>query len=817
MSKKIFTGLLLIVYLLVTPMGGVAWAYEVPQSPSAPTAPEAPTAPGAPGAPDAPASPGAGDSSGDENAVTEATAPTPASEPTPPDQSSLGEMGGSVETPSDEQASAESTGEGSESEVTAENSQTGADSQNSAESTSEEDTAVYGNNMADVDNDLVLQSDTGSNDSSKNTGDASVVTGDAQVVATVENQANQTGTVLGDCGDCGGGVSAENSQTGADSENSANSEVTDETLVVNNNAADLDNGVIAIADSGHNSVDKNTGNATVETGDADIGLTVVNMANTDITGVGTTEFDVYDDHRGDIVIDFSEVETNDGGGVSSGNEQTGAESTNNADVGSKTALTIVNNNDARVETELVADATTGRNTADKNTGDGTVTTGDANVVTNVVNLVNDTLVGGAEVLVATVNIFGDLVGDIVLAGLDGESCGLECGGGNLAAVNESTGAESENAATVNSNSNSEVYGNNTAEIGSSVAVVANTGDNDASENTGGGSVQTGDVNAQVGETTVANNNMAGGGTWWLVVVNEAGRWVGKIFGSEDGQNVASGGSVDLGVVNENTGAGSDNQASSSSESDSVVVTNNQAEVDSQVTVIADTGHNSASKNTGSGSIATGDVNLMANVVNFVNNNFVGGKVAITFVNVFGSWAGDIVPPGMSKPVVESDQPEVGGTESLSSSLSQSSNTENSSNGNDDTGGQEGGGVNGGGVNEDGNINNVPQESSTGLVASASVGGGNEEWGVNEVKDKLAENWTVDEDGYLKVPAVGQADSGDGDGGGWMSGLGNLLNAREAKMVGWLLLSAPLLLATRWLKRKIELSLELPAHGVGVGA
>jgi hypothetical protein len=56
---------------------------------------------------------------------------------------------------------------------------------------------------------------------------------------------------------------------------------------------------------------------------------------------------------------------------------------------------------------------------------------------------------------------------------------------------------------------------------------------------------------------------------------------------------------------------------------------------------ANTGGNSASKNTGSGTIQTGDVNVAANIVNLLNNNFIGGRFVLTIVNIFGGFYGDI--------------------------------------------------------------------------------------------------------------------------------------------------------------------------------
>jgi len=52
---------------------------------------------------------------------------------------------------------------------------------------------------------------------------------------------------------------------------------------------------------------------------------------------------------------------------------------------------------------------------------------------------------------------------------------------------------------------------------------------------------------------------------------------------------------------------------------------------------------------GGADIKTGDVNVVSNIVNFVNNNFVGKKFMMVFVNVFGTFSGKIVPPDQAIP------------------------------------------------------------------------------------------------------------------------------------------------------------------------
>jgi hypothetical protein len=76
-----------------------------------------------------------------------------------------------------------------------------------------------------------------------------------------------------------------------------------------------------------------------------------------------------------------------------------------------------------------------------------------------------------------------------------------------------------------------------------------------------------------------------------------------------------------------------------------LIVNNNAGLNNDVTVKANTGNNSANFNSGDGSINTGDANISLNVLNFVNSNFLatdGGLLAV--VNVFGDWLGNLLLP-----------------------------------------------------------------------------------------------------------------------------------------------------------------------------
>jgi hypothetical protein len=163
-----------------------------------------------------------------------------------------------------------------------------------------------------------------------------------------------------------------------------------------------------------------------------------------------------------------------------------------------------------------------------------------------------------------------------------------------------------------------------------------------------GTVQTGDIDSQLKTTTIANTTTVGGdGTLWLVLVNNMGTWTGQLMGL-DVNGVASpffefvvGPDGSLMAVNDRTGADSTNNAASTTNSSTDIAVNNQGSVNNNIVI----NHNSATRNTGDASIKTGDVNVAANVMNILNNTFIGQKMVITIVNVFGGFFGNVITPG----------------------------------------------------------------------------------------------------------------------------------------------------------------------------
>lgn len=208
------------------------------------------------------------------------------------------------------------------SSVLAENSNTGPGSTNTASFTNSEATNMTTNNSADIVSNLGVSANTGNNTASINTGGGSVTTGmaDASVsnstIANV-NTVNDDGTVwmviVNEMGkwvghiygapwgsttasnslpitQTGGGAGSQtyattalNNSTGPLSTNNATYNSSSDVAAQNDNTASITNNITANADTGNNNSAYNTGAGIVETGNAKVGLNIVNMANTNIT------------------------------------------------------------------------------------------------------------------------------------------------------------------------------------------------------------------------------------------------------------------------------------------------------------------------------------------------------------------------------------------------------------------------------------------------------------------------------------------------------------------------------------------------------
>lgn len=444
--------------------------------------------------------------------------------------------------------------------------------------------------------------------------------------------------------------------TGAGSYNEAIEKVDQKLEVMNQNLAEMQNKIDAVSNSGSNFANLNTLSGQVSTGDSVSSVNLLNKLNSNMTGVGGfSVFNIYDTYLGDIKFQFADNGTTGGFSTASGtvskNAVTGPASNNNAAAENSFTVKGANGNDAQLTNDIVLQAVTGNNTASFNTGDGVIKTGNATAVGNVVNMANSNI-SASQWLWGVVNIFGTLVGNIILPSDSGTTAN-QTGSPAVLTANENTGALSTNTATYTNTSDAQFETSNSSDIVSTVDASANSGNNTSSINTGGGFVHTGNTDTTVSISTIANTNtVKEDNTVWMIIVNEAGKWVGYIIGSPWGATSASnalpvsqtatGGGIQ--TYNTGTGALSDNNASFTNSDQTTVTSANSAAIANNIIVSSDTGNNEASVNTGAGVIQTGDAKSSLNLVNMANTNVVAKKFIAILVNVLGAWVGNAITP-----------------------------------------------------------------------------------------------------------------------------------------------------------------------------
>lgn len=356
------------------------------------------------------------------------------------------------------------------------------------------------------------------------------------------------------------------SGNGADSTNKAYVDVAQTTTVVQSNNADVYNKVDADADTGGNTASKNTGGeVSIETGDASTDVNVENTLNSNTASINCCD-------AGDVDV------------LISGN---GANSYNKADLdvnqGKQYSTFVDQNNNAEVKNKIYADADTGDNKANKNTGgDVTIKTGDADTSVNVSTTANANWanVGGGQ----------------------GQ-------GGTLSMRILDNGADSTNKIYLDFASVVALTQDNYADVYNKVDADADTGDNKANENTGGEvAIETGDATVDVGIDNMVNFNWADVDCGCLFDV------LAKVAGN--GYNTENKIKADL--------------------TDSLVVfqgncaeSHEDCEIDNKVYADADSGDNKAKKNTGESgsdpSITTGDADTSVDVSNAGNSNVFGSE------------------------------------------------------------------------------------------------------------------------------------------------------------------------------------------------
>jgi hypothetical protein len=375
--------------------------------------------------------------------------------------------------------------------------------------------------------------------------------------------------------------------------------------ITSNTDAVIDNTLNSDATTGNATVGSNTTGGNATTGDATAIATLMNTINSSVGGDGaqfaTFVTDVVGDVHGDIMLYPMLLAAM----LQAANTPTDS--------------TITANNSAAITNDLNLNATSGDASVVKNTNAGNATTGTANTVANVMNIINS-IIAANQSFVGTVNIYGNLDGDILVA-----PDFLP----QLLASNTSGSSAPANSLVVSANDTQSIINNIDLNAASGNALVSN--------NTNAGSATTGDAKTNLvllnlsGHQIVAKDSM-------LVFVNVLGQWVGLIVDAPAGTSAAA---LGTDVTTNNVAP------------DLTIKVDNDSQIVNNIKLNSQSGDATVASNTNAGSAKTGDATASANVANISGSQLgLTGWFGVLFINVFGSWFGSFgVDTAAGKPIV----------------------------------------------------------------------------------------------------------------------------------------------------------------------
>ncbi|RJQ37103.1 hypothetical protein C4559_03935 [Candidatus Microgenomates bacterium] len=261
------------------------------------------------------------------------------------------------------------------------------------------------------------------------------------------------------------------------------------------------------------------------------------------------------------------------------------------------------NNYSYLSNSIIAFANTGANTIN-GVKTAIINTGNAYSMVSLLNQVNFTVVN-STIHIITINIFGQLNGNIILPSAPNQSSNCNECGVNLRA---------DNKANIDNKINSQAI----------------SGQNSITA-TDSGNITTGEVKSAVNSLNMVNTNLVGINTRALYI-NNFGSWNGNFVGWGNFGPKTGGG----GMAFHNFGSNENNNCPSCT--DFVAAENNNASVSNNVSSSANTGGNDI--NAGNGAITTGDAFSAVSIFNFINSSFINSIGFFGFVNIFGDWNGD---------------------------------------------------------------------------------------------------------------------------------------------------------------------------------
>jgi len=238
------------------------------------------------------------------------------------------------------------------------NSGNGDSSKNTAQLNSTNTTQLNQYNVANIENAVLVESNTGHNNANRNTvsgpnAGVAVLTGDSFVgPITISNQANANAAqVGGPAGSSAGmGVTLGNVGNGVKTNNSATANYTNTTTVNQGNVADVANWVLIASNTGSNNANRNTGgDVMVDTGDSAIAVALATRVNANAAWV---------DNCGCVALNNASV-------MNKGN---GDSAKSSAKINKNNATSVGQYNQSQVVNAGEFYTNTGHNNANRNTG-----------------------------------------------------------------------------------------------------------------------------------------------------------------------------------------------------------------------------------------------------------------------------------------------------------------------------------------------------------------------------------------------------------------------------------------------------------------
>jgi hypothetical protein len=377
--------------------------------------------------------------------------------------------------------------------------------------------------------------------------------------------------------------------------------------------ASISNTLNQSASTGNATVSLNTTGGSALSGNATDMVNVLNLLMSSATplqnNLATFTQNIYGDVQGDIMIDPSQIPS-----ASSLSQSSRPDN-----------LTINTQANGQINNDINLDASTGDATVSQNTTAGDAKTGNADAVANIMNVINS-VIGTGSAFMGTVNIYGNLDGDILMPP-DTLSALLASG----AAPTVTTQGPSS---PINGGSDNTLSAklNQDSSINNTVNLTAGTGTAAVTNNTSAGIAATGNASTNLTVLNLTGQQVIGKDAL-LVFVNVLGKWVGMIVNAPSGSTSAALGD---GIST----AGPNSSVSTSSDTNTNLNYNATNSINNNVTASSKSGNALVSSNTTAGNATSGNATASVNLLNISASSLnLSNWLGILFINVFGSWNG----------------------------------------------------------------------------------------------------------------------------------------------------------------------------------